>query len=86
MVLQFFKDRGHIGVFLLRLTKKLGILLYSNGSTPNNPITTNCKVAVLKALKKTNVVTQDEIVTSKVHCEVLWKVFMVFEYLEYDLA
>ena len=82
----FFKDRGHIGVFLLRLRKKLEILLYSNVSTPNNPVTTIYKFAIIKALKKPNVVTQEEIVTSKVDCEVPKKVFMVFEYLEYNLT
>ena len=65
----------------MRFTKKLEILLYSNGSTPNSPYTTICKVAILKELKKTNVVTQDEIVTSKVYCEVPKKVFMVLKYL-----
>ena len=71
---------------MLILTKKLGILLYSNVLTPNNPITTICKIAILKALKKPNVVTQEVIVTSKVHSEVPKKVFMVFKYLEYDLT
>ena len=75
-----------MGVFLLRLTKKLGILLYSNVSTTNNPITTICKVAIIKALKKPNVVTQEKIVTSKVHREVQKNVFMVSESLEYDLT
>ena len=68
------------------LTNKLGILLYSNVSTPNKPITTICKVAILKELKKPNIVTQEEIVTSMVHCEVPKKVFKVFKYLEYDLT
>lgn len=50
------------------------------------PITAIREVAILKALNHTNIVTLKEIVTSKGHGEIPKNVFMVFEYLEYDLT
>lgn len=50
------------------------------------PITAIREVAILKALNNPNVVTLKEIVTSKGQGEVPKNVFMVFEYLEYDLT
>jgi len=50
------------------------------------PITAIREVKILKAMKHPNVVNLKEIVTSKEHGKDLPKnVFMVFEYLEYDL-
>lgn len=50
------------------------------------PITAIREVAILKALSHPNIVTLKEIVTSKGHGEIPKNVFMVFEYLEYDLT
>jgi len=50
------------------------------------PITAIREVAILKALNNPNVVILKEIVTSKDKGEVPKNVFMVFEYLEYDLT
>jgi len=50
------------------------------------PITAIREVKILKALKHTNIVKLREIVTSKEKDEIPKNVFMVFEYLEYDLT
>lgn len=50
------------------------------------PITAIREVKILKALNHQNIVTLKEIVTSKGHGEIPKNVFMVFEYLEYDLT
>lgn len=50
------------------------------------PITAIREVKILKALNHTNIVKLKEIVTSKENDEIPKNVFMVFEYLEYDLT
>lgn len=50
------------------------------------PITAIREVKILKALNHPNIVNLKEIVTSKDHGAVPKNVFMVFEYLEYDLT
>lgn len=50
------------------------------------PITAIREVKILKALKHPNIVLLKEIVTSKEKGEIPKNVFMVFEYLEYDLT
>mmetsp|Transcript_40055 Transcript_40055/g.120714 ORF Transcript_40055/g.120714 Transcript_40055/m.120714 type:complete len:455 (-) Transcript_40055:466-1830(-) len=50
------------------------------------PITALREVKILKALRHDNIVTLKEIVTSKDQTEIPKNVFMVFEYLEYDLT
>jgi len=50
------------------------------------PITAIREVKILKALRHENIVNLKEIVTSKEHGEIPKNVFMVFEYLEYDLT
>jgi len=50
------------------------------------PITAIREVKILKALNHDNIVKLKEIVTSKDHTEIPKNVFMVFEYLEYDLT
>lgn len=50
------------------------------------PITAIREVKILKALCHENIVTLKEIVTSKEQGEIPKNVFMVFEYLEYDLT
>jgi len=50
------------------------------------PITAIREVKILKAMNHPNIVTLKEIVTSKDHGEIPKNVFMVFEYLEYDLT
>lgn len=50
------------------------------------PITAIREVKILKALKHKNIVNLLEIVTSKDSGEIPKNVFMVFEYLEYDLT
>lgn len=50
------------------------------------PITALREVKILKALTHDNIVTLKEIVTSKDQTEIPKNVFMVFEYLEYDLT
>lgn len=50
------------------------------------PITAIREVKILKALNNPNIVRLKEIVTSKGHGEIPKNVFMVFEYLEYDLT
>lgn len=50
------------------------------------PITAIREVKILKALHHTNVVQLKEIVTSKDQGDIPKNVFMVFEYLEYDLT
>lgn len=50
------------------------------------PITAIREVKILKALNHPNIVKLKEIVTSKENDEIPKNVFMVFEYLEYDLT
>jgi cyclin-dependent kinase 12/13 len=50
------------------------------------PITAIREVKILKALKHENIVQLKEIVTSKDQGDIPKNVFMVFEYLEYDLT
>eukprot|EP00522_Entomoneis_paludosa_P007051 CAMPEP_0172445062 /NCGR_PEP_ID=MMETSP1065-20121228/5033_1 /TAXON_ID=265537 /ORGANISM="Amphiprora paludosa, Strain CCMP125" /LENGTH=433 /DNA_ID=CAMNT_0013195857 /DNA_START=744 /DNA_END=2045 /DNA_ORIENTATION=- len=50
------------------------------------PITALREVKILKALRHPNIVTLKEIVTSKEQGSIPNNVFMVFEYLEYDLT
>lgn len=50
------------------------------------PITAIREVKILKALNHVNIVRLKEIVTSKEQGEIPKNVFMVFEYLEYDLT
>jgi len=50
------------------------------------PITSIREVKILKAMTHDNIVTLKEIVTSKDQNEIPKNVFMVFEYLEYDLT
>jgi len=50
------------------------------------PITAIREVKILKALRHKNIVQLKEIVTSKEQGEIPKNVFMVFEYLEYDLT
>lgn len=50
------------------------------------PITAIREVKILKALKHDNIVQLKEIVTSKDQGDIPKNVFMVFEYLEYDLT
>jgi len=50
------------------------------------PITAIREVKILKALRHTNIVNLKEIVTSKEHGEIPKNVFMVMEYMEYDLT
>jgi len=50
------------------------------------PITAIREVKILKALNHVNIVDLKEIVTSKDSTEIPKNVFMVFEYLEYDLT
>eukprot|EP00565_Helicotheca_tamesis_P004450 CAMPEP_0185726346 /NCGR_PEP_ID=MMETSP1171-20130828/2348_1 /TAXON_ID=374046 /ORGANISM="Helicotheca tamensis, Strain CCMP826" /LENGTH=432 /DNA_ID=CAMNT_0028394677 /DNA_START=413 /DNA_END=1711 /DNA_ORIENTATION=+ len=50
------------------------------------PITAIREVKILKALNHVNIVDLKEIVTSKDHSAIPKNVYMVFEYLEYDLT
>lgn len=50
------------------------------------PITAIREVKILKALNHPNIVQLKEMVTSKDHADMVKNVFMVFEYLEYDLT
>lgn len=69
-------------------TKEVVALKRINTEQEENgfPITAIREVKILKALNHENIVTLKEIVTSKEQGEIPKNVFMVFEYLEYDLT
>lgn len=73
------KDKGTGDIVAL---KRINTEQEENGF----PITAIREVKILKALNHSNVVNLLEIVTSKEKGEIPKNVFMVFEYLEYDLT
>lgn len=79
---------GSVFMGMDKETKEVVALKRINTEQEENgfPITAIREVTTLKALKHPNVVTLKEIVTSKEQGEIPKNVFMVFEYLEYDLT
>mmetsp|Transcript_19693 Transcript_19693/g.28545 ORF Transcript_19693/g.28545 Transcript_19693/m.28545 type:complete len:450 (-) Transcript_19693:603-1952(-) len=82
---------GTFGSVFLGVDKKTGemvALKRINTKQEENgfPITAIREVKILKALNHKNIVDLKEIVTSKDHSEIPKNVYMVFEYLEFDLT
>lgn len=91
-----FEKRGQVGqgtygsVFMGADLKTGNVVALKRINTEQEengfPITAIREVKILKALNHKNVVSLKEIVTSKDSGEIPKNVFMVFEYLEYDLT
>jgi cyclin-dependent kinase 12/13 len=79
---------GSVFVGQDKVTNEIVALKRINTKQEENgfPITALREVKILKVLTHPNIVTLKEIVTSKEQGEIPKNVFMVFEYLEYDLT
>jgi len=79
---------GSVFVGADKLTGEIVALKRINTEEEENgfPITAIREVKILKALNHSNIVQLKEIVTSKDQGDIPKNVFMVFEYLEYDLT